>query len=103
MKQLTKKQAIELFKNTEWKKWPDKTLVGFQLFQKKLCVPFDVFHTAIERVLERPVYTHEFGLNWDGLVAEFLGQAPKPSLDEIINLIPKEKRLIISGEPHERK
>jgi len=70
-------------------------LVGFQLFQDKLCIPFDIFHAAIERVLDRPVWTHEFGLNHDGLVAEYLGKTPKPSFEDIMNLIPEEKRVIL--------
>lgn len=96
MRQLTKDEAIEFSQSEKWKDWPDKALVGFQLFQKKLCVPFSVFHAAIERVLDRPVWTHEFGLNYDGIVAEYLGKAPKPSFEDIMNLIPEEKRIIIS-------
>jgi len=95
MKQLTEKEAIKFDERKAWEDLPDKELVGFQLFQKKLCMPFSVFHEAIEKVLDRPVYTHEFGLNYDGLVAEYLGKAPKPSLEEIINLIPEEKRIVI--------
>jgi len=96
MKQLSKEEAITFYNSGKWKDWPDKALVGFQLFQKKLCVPFDAFHAAIEKVLDRPVWTHEFGLNYDGLVAEYLVKAPKPSFEDIMNLIPKEKRLIVS-------
>jgi len=94
MKQLTEKEAIKFAESKAWKDLSDKELVGFQLFQKKLCMPFSIFHEAIEKVLARPVYTHEFGLNYDGLVAEYLGKAPKPNLEDIINLIPKEKRII---------
>ena len=62
----------------------------------KLCMPFSRFHEAIEKVLDRPVYTHEFGLNYDGIVKEFLGEKEKPTLKEIINLIPKEKLIILN-------
>ncbi len=96
MKQLSKEEAIALGKSEKWKSWPDRALVGFQLSQKNLCVPFDVFHEAIEKVLDRPVWTHEFGLNYDGLIAEYLGDAPKPSFEDIMNLIPEDKRIVIS-------
>ena len=95
MKQLSKEEAIAFHDSGKWKDWPDEALAGFQLFQKKICMPFDVFHAAIEKVLGSPVYTNEFGLNYDGLVAEYLGKAPKPSFEDIMNLIPKEKRIVI--------
>lgn len=98
MKQLTKEEAIRLAKNKEWEKWPDKVLVGFQLFQDKLCVDFSAFHAAIERVLERPVFTHEFGLNIDGLIAEFLGKSSAPSLEDVMDMIPKDKKVILIGK-----
>ena len=95
MKQLTTKQAIALANSNVWKKWTDEQIVRFQLFQEKLCMDFNRFHEAMEKVLGRPVFTHEFGLNYSGLVEEYLGTKPKPSFEEIINLIPKEKQLII--------
>jgi hypothetical protein len=58
-------------------------------------VPFEVFHEAIEKALGRPVWTHEFGLNMEGLKKEFLGETPPPTMEEIMNLIPEEKRVII--------
>ena len=87
--------AIELY-DTGWCKTKTSyEIVRFQLFTKELSVPFDVFQGALEKCLGRPVWTHEFGLNYDGLVKEFLGECKAPSMEEIINLIPEEKRLII--------
>ncbi len=96
MKQLTKTQAIKLYESGIWKEWTNEEIVRFQLFQKKLCIPFDCFHEAVEKVLNRPVYTHEFGLNYNGIIKEYLGVEKAPTFDEIINLIPEEKRLIIA-------
>ena len=93
--QVTKDQAIALYNSGEWKTWTHEQVVRFQLFQKLLCVPFDRFHEAITSVLGRPVFTHEFALNYEGIVMEFLGEKPTPSLAEIIDLIPEEKRLIL--------
>lgn len=43
--------------------YKDKTpeeIVSFQLFEKRLCMPFDQFQAAVESTLGRPVWTHEF-------------------------------------------
>ena len=96
MKQLTKEQAILFSKSEIWADWSHEEIVKLQLFQDKLCMPFSRFHEAIEKVLDRPVYTHEFGLNYDGIVKEFLGEKEKPTFKEIINLIPKEKLIILN-------
>jgi hypothetical protein len=60
-------------------------------------MPFSIFHEAITKALGRPVFTHEFGLNREGLIKELFRGAPAPTLEEIINLIPEEKRIIING------
>ena len=93
--QFTKKQAIEFHDSKIWEAWDDEKIVRFQLFEAKLCIPFNRFHEAIEKVLGRPVYTHEFGLNYDGIVEEYLGEKDAPTLEEIINMIPEEKRIVI--------
>lgn len=92
--QLTKEEAIKLHDSKSWETWTPEQVVRFQLFQKKLCIPFDKFHEAIEKVLNRPVWTHEFAFR-DEIVKEYLGEKETPSFDDIINLIPEEKRLII--------
>ena len=93
MKQLTEKQAIELAKSGEWKSWPDQKLVGFQLSQDLLCMDFSYFHKKTEKVLGRPVFTHEFAFK-DNLVKEYLKEKPMPTFGEIIGLIPKGSPII---------
>ena len=34
--------------------------MAFQLYEERLCMPFPLFHKAVEEALGRPVYTHEF-------------------------------------------
>src|SRR3990167_3850044 len=80
MKQLTKKQAIEFFESNAWEKMSHEERATFQLKQDRLCMPFDKFHESIEVLLGRPVYTHEFGLNRDGLIQEAEGKAHSPTL-----------------------
>lgn len=90
-----KQKAIELGESHWWELCSDRESVEFQLFTKELCMPFRVFHEKIERVLGRPVFTHEFGLNYDGIVAEFMGERESPSFEEVLALIPAEKRVAI--------
>ena len=95
MKQLTREQAIELAKSKVYENWTNEEIVRFQLFQEKLCMDFSRFHEALEKVLDRPVFTHEIAMNYDGIVSEFLGEKDSPTFEEIIELIPKDKRVVI--------
>lgn len=92
---LTKEQAIALYDSGWWKGKSAREIVTLQLFEPLLCVPFNVFHSAVEECLRRPVFTHEFGLNWDGLKKEFLGEQPAPTFQQIIDLIPEAKRILV--------
>jgi len=47
---LTKEQAIALAKTEFWVDLSYEERAMFQLFEKRLCMPFDVFHEAIERL-----------------------------------------------------
>lgn len=92
---MTEDQAIRLYETGWWKtKTPEQT-VRFQLFEDRLCMPFGDFHKATEEALGRPVFTHEFGLNLDGLKKEFLGQSAAPTLEQIMEMIPEAKRIIV--------
>lgn len=85
--------AIELYNSRFWEGLTDREIVEFQLFTPRLCMPFDVFHGAVEKVLDRPVFTHEFA--YGGIVAEFLGDKQKPSFEDVLGLIPKDKLAIV--------
>lgn len=95
IQQFTEAQAIAIASGGEWRDFTDDEVVKFQLFQGRLCMDFSRFHEAMEKVLGRPVFTHEFGLNYDGLVEEYLGKCPAPTFSEIVALIPTEKRIVI--------
>jgi hypothetical protein len=92
---MKKEQAIALSKSEFWKGMTHRQIAEFQMSEPLLCMPFNVFHEAVEKTLGRPVFTHEFGLNYDGIKDElFHGKTP-PTMEEIINLIPEEKRIVI--------
>lgn len=59
-------------------------------------IPFDLMHQRFEELVGRPVYTHELGLNWEGLVEEARNPRNRPTVEQIINLIPEEKRIVIN-------
>lgn len=94
MKQLTQKQAVAIAKGGEWKDWTDEEIVRFQLYQKKLCMDLSAFHKALGKVLGRPVYLHEMG-DMEALQEEYEGKRPAPTFEEIINMIPAEKRIVV--------
>ncbi len=96
MKQITREEAIKINESKLYEGWTDEEKVRFQLFQDRLAMPFGIFAEAVNNVLGRPVYTHEFGLNRDGLIKEFLGESPPPTFEEILALLPPDKILIIT-------
>ena len=91
---MTKEQAIALAETKFWERMTDREIAMFQLWEKKLCMPFGVFHQAVEKTLGRSVWTHEFAFS-ESLKKEMLGEAPHPSMEDIMNLIPAEKRIIL--------
>jgi hypothetical protein len=57
---MTKKEAEEKFDSGWWKNASPAEIVAFQLWERRLCLPFGEFHSALEAVLGRPVHTMEF-------------------------------------------
>jgi len=100
MSELTKEQAIQMFESSWWVGKSPRVVCMFQLFEKRLCMPFDKFHEAVEEALGRSVWTHEFGLSWERLQKEFLGEVSAPTMLEIIELIPESKRIIVVAGTH---
>lgn len=89
-----KEAAIKLAESGWWKEKTPREIVEFQLFTAELAMPFGEFHKATEQALGRPVWTHEFAF-LDELVREFLGEKLAPTMEQIINLIPEDKRALI--------
>lgn len=98
MEQLTQEQAIAFHDSEAWKQMTARERAAFQLHQDRLCMPFDEFQKAMEEALGRPVWTHEFGLNRDGLIAEMDGKAASPTFAQIVAMLPADKTaLVIEG------
>ena len=94
-KNIGKEAALKLCESKWWEGLGPREIVDFQLNTAELCMPFDLFHEAVEKALGRPVYTHEFGVNYDGLVAEFYGDQSAPTFDQILAMIPVDKRIFV--------
>ena len=92
--QLTREQAIALHDSGAWEKWTPQELAAFQISQECLCVPFGKFQAAMEIVLGRPVWTHEFA-DPERLRAEMGGEAKAPSFDEILAMLPADKTIVV--------
>lgn len=92
---MTKEQAIKLAESRFWESLTYRQRAEFQLSEPLLCMPFAVFHEAVEKTLGRSVFTHEFALNLQSIKDEMFNGKSPPTFEEIIELIPEEKRIII--------
>jgi hypothetical protein len=92
---LTKEQAVRMAGSNWLADMSHRDIAMFQMHEPLLCMPFDVFHEAVEKALGRPVWTHEFGMNWDGIAKELRGERPAPTFEEIVDLLPTAKRVLL--------
>ncbi len=95
MEELTREQAVALYESNFWEGMDARDIAVFQVTNDRLCMPFDVFQIAMEEALGRPVFTHELA-NSDNLKRELFGDKPTPTLAEVLNQIPAEKRIVIT-------
>lgn len=102
MQQMTTEQAIAFGESGQWKTMSHEQRAALQLHQDKLCMPFSVFHESIEKALGRPVWTHEFGLNRDGLIAELEGRIGAPTMTEIMRMLPEQRTVVVVKDAEAR-
>lgn len=92
-----KEAAIALAESKWWEGKSNREIAEYQLSVREICCPFGVFHEAVEKSLGRPVFTHEFGLNYQGILNEFNGVEAAPSAEQVIDLLPKDKTIILAN------
>lgn len=64
-------------------------------------IPFELVHQRVKELVGRPVFIHEMGSrNWQSLVDE-ASHRRHPTLQEVLELIPEEKRLVVNPEDPE--
>jgi len=81
--QLTQKEAISFAYEEKWVGMSFDERAEFQIKQKCLCMPFDVFHEAVEHWLGRPVWTHEFARP-QLLIEEKARKLPAATIDDVL-------------------
>ena len=57
---MTREEAVKLADSKWYETKTAEEIVDFQLYEERLCMPFPLFHKAVEEALGRPVFTHEF-------------------------------------------
>lgn len=87
MKKLTEEQAKYLYSTVRWDLVAPEIRAEFQLREERLCMPFALFHEAVECALGRAVWTHEFA-DPATLLSELYGERPRPSFAEIVAKLP---------------
>ena len=97
----TSEWAKEFMESGKWERLTAREKTELQLAAEFLCMPFNEFHRAISQTLGRSVYTHEFALNWDGLCEEVFNGAEPPSIEEIIDMLPADKTIILIQKEEE--
>lgn len=96
-KTIGKDAAIALYEAKWWEGRTAREIAEFQFSVAELCCPFDVLQKAVETALDRPVFTHEFAFV-EELYKELMGEREAPSFQEILDLIPEEKRIVVVVE-----
>jgi hypothetical protein len=74
----------------------DERAAEMRLFAGPLEIPFALLHQRIEELVGRPVWTHELGTNFDGLVEEARTRQ-HPTFEQIVAPL-AEKAIIVEVE-----
>lgn len=93
---LTREQAIALYDTGFWENLAYVERARFQLSEERLCMPFEVFLEAVERALGRPVKVGEL-LASHRLLAELGGDHHPLELDELLSMLPEDKRILLAA------
>lgn len=93
---LTQEQALALYDTSFWESLAYVERARFQLSEERLCMPFDVFVEAVERAIGRQVTVGEFVWS-QRLLAELSGEQHPLDVDELLSLLPEEKRILLAA------
>lgn len=94
MYEIARETALKLERSKFWETMSSRDVALFQLQVDRLCMPFGVFHKAVEEAVGHGVYTHEFA-DPTHLLAEIGGEVKPRTLEEVLDLLPAEKRVLV--------
>jgi hypothetical protein len=85
--------------NRWWESEDPVHLATWQLFEPILMCDFSKFHEGVEKLLDRPVYTHEFVANHDELLQQATIAIHRREIKSDFTTIPQSQRVkqIIGG------
>lgn len=84
---MSRENAVALSKSNFWQGLTNFQIASFQLFQSRLCMPFDVFHGAVDKFAPG-CSTISFGLLVPELQKAVRGKKGAPTLEEILSFMP---------------
>jgi len=92
---MTLDEALAKVDTRWWETASDREIVDFQLNEERLCMPFGEFQRAMESVLGRGVWTHEFA-NPQALRDEIDGKRePLDPIDSLAQIIGPSKVIVV--------
>lgn len=99
---MTKDEALAKIATHWWEHATPREIAEFQLREPLLCMPFGDFHKAVETVLGRGVFTHEFARPaW--LIDEMEGRRePLDPVDSLRAIAPDKEVIVVNPEPESR-
>ena len=92
IQQLTQEQALVFYDSRAWEHMDDRQKVEFQIIQDRLCMPFGDFQKALSNALGHPVFPAQLGTARQNLTDELLTGRPRPSLSDLISMLPPDQR-----------
>jgi len=95
---MTQEEAIKIGKSGIYKTWTHEEKVDTQLYNEYICMPVGDFLESLTVVFKRPVYDIELLDGGENLKAELEGRKSPPTIDEIVNMFPGDKIIVVITE-----
>lgn len=88
-------RAMKLVATKWWETATPREIAHLQLWRRECICPLSLFVDSLSPALGRPVMHHELGCDWDGLCLELIGERDAPTMQQIVGLIPEDKRMVL--------
>lgn len=91
---LAQETAVALYEASWWKSFGLQESAVLQLHQDRLCMPINKFKEALSFAFGRTIFSHELR-DPDRLKAELSSLKKAPTFQEVLDMIPLEKRVVV--------